>query len=351
MEAARGCDLAVVGPEAPLVAGLADTLAAHGVPCFGPSRAAARIEGSKVFARAFCARHGIPMAAGGVVGSVDEARARADGRSAVVKLDGLAAGKGTWVCEGPRELDLAVERALATGQQVLVEERLAGPELSVMALCDGARTVPLPPARDHKRRGDGDVGPNTGGMGAFAPVAVASETLAACHAMLARAVSGLAHEGAPFRGVLYGGFMLTESGPRLLEFNARFGDPECQTLLALLDEDPAPWLLGAAQGRLPEGAPRFRDGVACTVVAVAEGYPDTPCDVPLLGLPAETRTLHVHAGGVLRTPDGLRARGGRVVSVTAVAPGLAAARLGAYHAMRAVGFPGVSWRTDIGAVA
>ncbi len=349
-EAAHGCDLVVVGPEAPLVAGLVDDLTRGGLACLGPTRAAARLEGSKAFARAFCARHGIPMARGTVVRSVAEAEAWCVG-PVVVKRDGLAGGKGTRVCDSREEMRDAVREALADGGDVIVEERLYGVELTVMALCDGARVVPLPPARDYKRRFDGDRGPNTGSMGAVAPVAVDTGILAACHAVLRSAVEGMAAEGARFHGVLYGGFMLTEDGPRLLEFNARFGDPECAAVLALLDEDLAPWLLAAARGCLPEGAPRLRTGAACSVVAAAAGYPHGACDTPLLGLPTPAADLHVDLAGVCDAPQGRRARGGRIVTVTGVGPTLAAARLRAYHAVRGVRFDGVDWRTDIGADA
>ncbi len=343
---AEGVDLVVVGPEEPLAAGLADRLSAAGVPCFGPSAAAARLESSKVAAAAFCARHGLPAPASRVVRSVAEVEG-----AWVVKLDGLAAGKGVWVCEDEASTRAAVASALAGGvSEVLLQERLAGPEISVLALCDGTRTVALPPARDHKRRYDEDEGPNTGGMGVIAPVAVSADTLAACEDVLQRAVTAMAAEGTPFRGVLYGGFMLTADGPRLLEFNVRFGDPECQALVPLFDEDLAPWLLGAACGALPPGRPRFKDAVACCVVVAGEGYPAVAVDSVVEALPSDAPDLRVFHAGVVRGEDGtLRARGGRILGVTGLGPTLAAARMRAYHGVREVRFSGASWRTDIGA--
>ncbi len=347
--AAEGVDLVVVGPEAPLADGLVDALSARNVPCFGPTRAAARLETSKVYAKAFCARHGLPTAASRIVHDPAEVVG-----TWVVKMDGLAAGKGVVVAESEAETRDAVAMFAAArpGADILLEERLEGPELSVLVLSDGARIAPLPPARDHKRRHDGDEGPNTGGMGVVAPAKVAPDVLAECHAILARAVDGMAAEGTPYRGVLYGGFMLTAHGPRLLEFNARFGDPECQAILSLIDEDLAPWFLGAALGRLPEGAIRVRDGVAVCVVVAASEYPAAPCDVALEGLPAETDDLRVFFAGVQRGSDGgLRARGGRILSLVGTGPTVAAARMRAYHGTRAVRFVGASWRTDIGATA
>ncbi len=343
---AEGVDLVVVGPEEPLAGGLADRLAESGIPCFGPSAAAARLESSKVAAAAFCARHALPAPASRVVRSVAEVEG-----AWVVKLDGLAAGKGVWVCDDEASTRAAVAAALAGGaREVLLQERIEGPEISVLALCDGSRAVSLPPARDHKRRFDEDLGPNTGGMGVVAPVFVEADTLEACEAVLQRAVRAMADEGTPFRGVLYGGFMLTASGPRLLEFNVRFGDPECQALVPLFDEDLAPWLLGAATGALPPGRPRFKEAVSCCVVVAGKGYPAASVDAVLEALPSDAPDLHVFHAGVVRGEDGeLRARGGRILGITGLGPTLAAARMRAYHGVREVRFAGASWRTDIGA--
>jgi phosphoribosylamine--glycine ligase len=346
--AERGAlDLVVVGPEAPLADGLVDALSARGIAAFGPTAVAARLETSKVFAKRFCERHGIPVARSRIVHGPDEVAG-----AWVVKLDGLAAGKGVWVCTSEAETRAAVTRAVAMrpGAPVLLEERLEGPEVSVLALSDGARVASLPPARDHKRRHDGDEGSNTGGMGAVAPAALAPDVHAQCVDVLARAVRGMAAEGTPFRGVLYGGFMLTADGPRLLEFNVRFGDPECQVILPLIDEDLAAWLLGAARGALPPGAPRVREAHACCVVVVGEGYPERAVDAPIEALPADAVDLMVFHAGTRRDGDGpLRACGGRILGVTGLGPTAAAARMRAYHGVREVRFAGADWRTDIGA--
>ncbi len=340
-------ELVVVGPEGPLAAGVVDTLSAAGIPAFGPSAAAARLESSKVFTKSLASRYGLPTAAWRVLRKGDPFRPEVGW---VVKLDGLAAGKGVWVCENAAETASAVVAAFAArpDAEVLVEERLVGPELSVLALCDGKRMVPLPAARDHKRRFDGDEGPNTGGMGAIAPVRVAPGVLAACHDVLQRAVSGMAADGVPFVGVLYGGFMLTPDGPRLLEFNVRFGDPECQAILALWEDDPVPWFAGAAQGRLPEGAPRFRDGAACCVVVCADGYPASSANAPIESLPQDSEDLFVDQAGTSDRDGRLWATGGRVVGVTGVAATPEAARSRAYAAVAEVTFAGAAWRRDIG---
>jgi phosphoribosylamine--glycine ligase len=337
-------DLVVVGPEGPLVGGLADRLAGT-APCFGPTQAAARLEGSKIHAKRFCLRNDLPTAEARVLEPGEEGRFPGPG---VVKLDGLAAGKGVWVCQaGAVEAAIGAARRANPGARILVEERLEGLEVSVLALCDGERAVPLLPARDHKRRFDGDRGPNTGGMGAVVPVAVAD--LAACEEILGRAVRAMAAEGTPFRGVLYGGFMLTKDGPRLLEFNVRFGDPECQPLMTLLDEDPAPLFLAAATARLPDRPLRWKAGAACTVVVCAEGYPEGKADAPIVSLPADASDLVVHHAGSRRTDAGLRAAGGRVLSVTGLGPTPATARKRAYEGVSEVRFDGMAWRTDIGA--
>ena len=340
-------DLVVIGPEGPLSEGLVDRLRARGVPAFGPSAAAAQLETSKIFTKEFANRHGLPTAEARIL-SPDEPFL-AD-RAWVVKLDGLAAGKGVWVCANAGETDAAVAQARASrpGARLLLEELLVGPEVSVLGLCDGERVVPLLPARDHKRRFDGDEGPNTGGMGAVAPVAVPDEELAVCHDVLRRAVAGMAAEGNPFVGVLYGGFMLTANGPRLLEFNVRFGDPECQPLMTLLDEDLAPWLLGVAEGRLPGSALRWRDAAACCVVVAGEGYPDRGADAAITALPAEADDLVVFQAGTRFRDGRLWASGGRVLGVVGTGADPAAARRRAYAGVSEVRFDGAAWRTDIG---
>lgn len=344
---AHAVDLVVVGPEQPLAEGLVDRLGEVGVPAFGPTAAAARLESSKLFTKSLAQRYGLPTAASRVVRRGD---AWPLDRPWVVKLDGLAAGKGVWVCDDLASTAAAIEAAFAARPDaaLLLEERLEGPELSVLGLCDGARVAPLPAARDHKRRFDGDRGPNTGGMGAVAPVPVSEGTLEACHEVLRRAVLGMAQDGVPFRGVLYGGFMLTADGPKLLEFNVRFGDPECQPLMTLLDEDPAPWFLGAALGRLPGESLRFARQHACCVVVSSAGYPEHPANARVEALPADAPDLVTyHAGTALR--DGtLWATGGRVLGVTGLGPTPEAARARAYEGVAEIRFEGASWRGDIG---
>lgn len=339
-------DLVVVGPEAPLAEGVVDRLTAAGIPAFGPTRAAAQLETSKVHSKAFCLRHGLPTAAAKVLRPDDTLPAFGP---AVVKLDGLAAGKGVWVTGSGAETAAAIAQAVAARPDapILVEERLEGREVSVLALSDGERVVGLPPARDHKRRFDGDEGPNTGGMGAVAPIRF--DAHAACLDVLGRAVRAMAAEGTPFRGVLYGGFMLTDAGPKLLEFNVRFGDPECQPLMALIDEDPAPWFLGAATGRLPGEAIRLRPLAACCVVVVGEHYPERGADAPIEALPADADDLVTFLAGTRRVDGVLRASGGRVLGVTGLGATPEAARARAYAGVAEVRFAGAAWRTDIGA--
>ncbi len=342
-----GAELVVVGPEAPLADGLVDRLTAAGIPAFGPTAAAARLEASKIFTKSLARRHGLPTADARVL---RKGEAFAPDRAYVVKLDGLAAGKGVWVPDTAAGTVEALRAAFAArpDAEVLVEERLVGPELSVLGISDGERVVALPPARDHKRRFDGDEGPNTGGMGAIAPVPVPAPVLGECEEVLGRAVRGMAADGVPFRGVLYGGFMLTAAGPKLLEFNVRFGDPECQALMALWDEDPVPWFLGAAQGRLPGDQLRRRDAYACCVVVCGAAYPEGRAEARVDALPAEADDLFVdHAGTTLRGPE-LWATGGRVFGITGLAATPRLARARAYHGVGEVRFEGAAWRVDIG---
>ncbi len=341
-------DLVVIGPEAPLAEGLVDRLQAEGFLAFGPSAAAARLESSKIFTKSLATRHGLPTAEARVVRRGDSLSLD---RAWVVKLDGLAAGKGVWVPDSVAGTRAALDEAFAARPEaaVLLEERLEGPELSVLGIADGTRVVPLVPARDHKRRYDGDQGPNTGGMGAIAPVSVPEATLAECHDVLRRAVLGMKADGVPFRGVLYGGFMLTASGPKLLEFNVRFGDPECQPLMTLLDEDPVPWFLGAARGELPSDRLRFSSRHACCVVVAGEDYPSRGASAPITQLPADADDLVVYHAGTSRRDGALWATGGRVLGVTGLGPTPEAARSRAYAGVAQVRFSGAAWRGDIGA--
>ena len=334
-------DLVVVGPEAPLVSGLADTLRAAGVPVFGPDAAAARIEGSKSFAKDVMRAAGIPTAR-----ELGEARA-----PCVVKADGLAAGKGVFVCRTQAEVDAALPRAQALGGQIVVEELLEGDEVSLFALCDGERAVALAPAQDFKRLRDGDEGPNTGGMGSWSPAPdlsaeEADELVETIHRPV---LHELAARGVPFKGLLYAGLMLTERGPQVLEFNCRFGDPETQAILPRLDGDLLEALAAAASGSVAGVDLRARPEVAVTVVLASRGYPDAPeSGVPLAGIEAAEAegALVFHAGTAMRR-GALVSSGGRVLNVTAVAPSVGEARDRAYRAVERIDFPGVQYRHDI----
>ena len=357
----RGIDLAVVGPEAPLVAGLADRLAEGGIAVFGPSAAAARLEGSKAFAKEVMEAAGIPTASHRVFESFPEAsaHARAQGGRVVVKADGLASGKGVVVCSSPEEAEAALRGLLLervhgeAGRRVVVEERLEGPEASVIALTDGERLLVLPPAQDHKRVFDGDRGPNTGGMGAFSPTPhVDAGLLAELERSVFRPVlREMARRGSPFRGALYAGLMLTRQGPKVLEFNARFGDPETQPILLRLSSDLVPALLGAARGQLEGVALAFDRRAAVGVVLAAEGYPGAVAkgDVIEGAEGPFGEGVEVFQGGTARAPDGsLRTAGGRVLTVCALGEGLEAAAARAYQAASAVRFRGCHYRRDIG---
>ena len=277
--------LVVVGPEAPLVAGLVDDLEAAGVRAFGPSRAAAQLEGSKGFTKDLCREFGIPTAAYGRFTSADTAKAyvRAQGAPIVVKADGLAAGKGVIVAQSIAEAEAALDMIFggafgAAGASVVVEAFLDGEEASFFALCDGERALAFASAQDHKRVGDGDVGPNTGGMGAYSPAPIMTEAMSArvMREIIEPTLAGMRRRGAPFKGVLFAGLMIGRDGPRLIEFNARFGDPEKQVMLPRLEDDLLGLLLAAADGRLPQGPVRLSADACLTVVFAAKGYPDAP---------------------------------------------------------------------------
>lgn len=349
-----GVDLVVVGPEAPLAQGLVDQCRALGVAAFGPTAAAARMEASKGFAKDFMARHGIPTAAYGRYADPIQAQAAVTG-PCVVKADGLAAGKGVFVCPRVDQALDAVAQIFESGLgaddagiQVVIEELLIGEELSVLALVDGERMVVLPAAQDHKRRFDGDRGPNTGGMGAYAPAPAATPALLeqVRRQVLEPTVAGMAAEGMPFTGVLYAGIMVTAQGPKVLEFNCRFGDPECQPLLMLLDEDLLPLLHACATGQLQERPLRQRPGAACCVVMVSDGYPGSyPKGRAISGL--DDVRGQVFQAGTRLGPQGLETNGGRVLGVTALGPSIRHARAQAYADVQRIHFEGASWRTDI----
>jgi phosphoribosylamine--glycine ligase len=336
-------DLVVVGPEAPLVAGIADELRRAGVAVFGPSKAAAQIEGSKTFAKEVLAAAGVPTAA-----LLDEARA-----PCVVKADGLAAGKGVFVCRTQDEADAAIERARALSGDVIAEELLEGEEVSLFALCDGQRVVPLPPAQDFKRLEDGDEGPNTGGMGSYSPVPVLGDDDVEELAGLVHrpVIAELARRGAPFVGLLYAGLMLTDAGPRVLEFNCRFGDPETQALLPRLDGDILEALAAAANGDLAGVELEAAPTATVAVVLAAGGYPEEPeGGIPIGGIEVAgaTGALVFHAGTALRHGE-LVSAGGRVLNVVGTGDSVSEARDQAYAAVEQIDFPGAQFRTDIAA--
>lgn len=349
--------LLVVGPEGPLVDGLADTLREAGVPVFGPSAAAAQLEGSKGFTKALCARANIPTAA--YAWHNDEAAALSDlarfGLPVVIKADGLAAGKGVIIAETVEEARAAVEDMFGgsfgdAGAEIVIEEFMSGEEASFFALTDGASIVAFGSAQDHKRVGDGDVGPNTGGMGAYSPARVLTPELEAqvLAEIIAPTVAGMASAGMPYNGVLYAGLMLTKQGPKLIEYNCRFGDPECQVLMMRFAGDLVALLLAIALGKLDKAdPPTFADDTALTVVLAANGYPGTPTrgGAIVLGDPGSARIFH--AGTALRG-DTLVANGGRVLNVTAMATSVTEARAIAYAAIDAIDFSTGFYRRDIG---
>lgn len=350
-------DLVVVGPEGPLVGGLVDRLAAAAIPAFGPTAAAARLEGSKAFAKEVMAAAGVPTAAHTVVSCVEDGlTAIASSYPAVLKFDGLAAGKGVVLPADEAQARAAlgaflVERRYGPGD-VVVEELLVGEELSLLALCDGERAYPLAPAQDFKRIFDGDEGPNTGGMGAYSPVpGQDAEDPAALAALVHQPVlDELARRGTPFHGVLYAGLMLTADGPKVIEYNARFGDPETQAVLPRLESDLADLLLRAARPGGLAGAPElaFSDDSAVTLVLAGAGYPERSAsgDVITIGdLPAGIELTH--AGTALDAEGRLVTAGGRVLNVTARAPTVGAARAAAYAAADEITFDGRQLRTDI----
>jgi len=334
-------DLVVVGPEAPLVEGVADSLRHAGTAVFGPSAAAAAIEGSKSFAKEVMAAAGVPAAA-------QLAIARAP---CVVKADGLAAGKGVYVCRSQPEVEAALRAVAKLGGGVVVEELLEGPEVSLFALCDGGEAVPLVPAQDFKRAYDGDTGPNTGGMGSYAPVpglgqAEVAELVETIHRPV---LEELLLRGMPFVGLLYAGLMLTEDGPRVLEFNCRFGDPETQSVLPLVHGDLAQALAAAAVGELAGVALAPAPGTAVTVVVSASGYPELgDRGTPIAGIERAEATgaLVFHAGTALHG-DRLVTNGGRILGVTGLGETLAVAREAAYAAVGLIDFAGARYRSDI----
>lgn len=354
-------DLVVIGPEAPLAAGVADALRQASVPVFGPSRAAARLESSKAFAKEQLRKAGVPTAPGAVFEDVDDALAyaRASDAPPVVKADWLAAGKGVVVPDSHETAEGAIRDLLGNapqGGRVLLEQRLQGREVSVFALVSDEAVVPLGAVCDYKRLCDGDEGPNTGGMGAYAPVPWfgAREIDQAVATIFEPIAWRIARDGSPYRGVLYAGLMLTEAGPMVLEFNARFGDPEAQVLLPLLDGDLAMALLGVATGdRGPmEGSLAIRPGAAVAVVVASDGYPEAPVSgLALSGVepsgPDDAGPMLCFHAGTSVSGQGYQTSGGRVVSLVGLGPDLAAAREAAYQGVAGIDLAGSQHRTDI----
>ena len=357
--AAEAPGLVIVGPEVPLAAGVVDALEMRGVRVFGPTRAAAQLESSKAFAKDFMRRWGIPTAAYRVCTSAAEVAGALDsfGARVVVKADGLAAGKGVLLCETHAEARTAAEELFAGGAlgaaaaRVVLEEMLDGPEVSFFALCDGTTAVALAAAQDHKRVGEGDTGPNTGGMGAYSTDTLVTEEMAAwmLHEVAQRVVDGMRAEGTPFRGVLFTGFMLTPDGPKVLEFNTRFGDPETEAIVLRLETDLLDLLEAVVDGNSHAVPVRLRPGAGVCVVAASGGYPGAyATGKPILGLERVPAGVEVfHAGTSQRGPEVVTASG-RVLAVSAAGNDLEDALARAYAALAGIGFEGMHYRRDIG---
>ncbi len=363
---AERIDFVVVGPEQPLVDGLVDRLEAAGIAAFGPGRAAAALEGSKGFAKDFCARHGIPTAAyrrfGDAEGArayVDETHRRSGGAPLVIKADGLAAGKGVTIARSRGEAHAAVEAAMvdgrfgAAGAELVIEEFLEGEEASFFALVDGAHALALAGAQDHKAVGEGDTGANTGGMGAYSPAPCLTPVIEAevMERIIRPTVAGMAAEGRPFKGVLFAGLMLTDSGPKLIEYNVRFGDPECQVLMMRLKSDLLPALLAARDGVLRDFDLRWRAEAALCVVMAAKGYPGEPLkgtEIRGLGDAAHDDAVTIFHAGTRAAGGRILADGGRVLGVTALGRDVAEAQRRAYAAVDRIRWPEGFCRRDIG---
>lgn len=354
-------DLVVVGPEAALEKGLADRLAERGIPCFGASARAAQLETSKAFTKDFCARHGLPTAAYGVFEDPAKAKAFLDGFSApyVIKADGLAAGKGVVIAESRADAEAAIDDMIGgrfgqAGARVVIEEFMQGEEASLFALSDGKAFRLFGGAQDHKRAYDGDQGPNTGGMGTYSPAPVLTDAVidAARDRLIAPTVAGMAAEGMPYRGVLYAGLMCAADGPKLVEYNARFGDPECQVLMLRLKSDLLPYLQACAIGALAElPALEWHDEAAICVVLAADGYPESPVTGSIIRGAEQDfgRDVAIFHAGTKRAEDGvLLAAGGRVLNVCARGATLREARDRAYAAVARIDWPGGFHRRDIG---
>jgi phosphoribosylamine--glycine ligase len=355
-------DFVVIGPEAPLVKGLADRLEAAGIAAFGPSAGAAALEGSKGFMKDIAAKYGIPTARYARFTDADKAKAFARQFSppVVIKADGLAAGKGVIICQSLAEAEAEIDAMLRGAKfgkasaEIVVEEFLDGEELSFFALVDGSHALPLVSAQDHKRVGDGDTGPNTGGMGAYSPAPVATRDVEAAimERIIRPTVAGMSAEGRPFKGVLFAGIMVTGDGPKLIEFNVRFGDPECQAIMLRMKSDLLPALMAARDGSLASFDLRWRDDTALVVVLAAKGYPDKPetgSVIRNLEAAAKLEGVTVFHAGTRRSEAGaVTATGGRVLGVAALGKSVEQARDRAYRAVDAIDWPGGFCRRDIG---
>lgn len=353
-------ELVVIGPEAPLVAGLGDALGDAGIRYFGPTKSAAQLEGSKGFTKDLCRKAGIPTAAYGRFMDLDAAKTYLASQSVpiVIKADGLAAGKGVVIAETRADADAAVEACLggafgAAGAEVVIEEFLVGEEASFFALCDGVTALPLASAQDHKRVGDGDTGPNTGGMGAYspAPIMTAEMTERVMTEIINPTVKEMAARGMPFKGVLFAGLMITATGPKLIEYNVRFGDPETQVLMMRLKSDLLAALLATTDGVLKAFDMRWSDDAALTVVMAANGYPGMPqkgTEIKGLDLAKGVPNVEIFHAGTRRDGDRIIADGGRVLNVTGRGKTVKDARNAAYEAIAKIDWPGGFYRKDIG---
>jgi phosphoribosylamine--glycine ligase len=353
-------DLVVIGPEAPLVAGLVDDLTTTGIKCFGPTRAAAQLEASKGYTKDLCREFKIPTAAYSRFADAAAAKAYLEGQSfpIVVKADGLAAGKGVAICATRAEAEAAVEACFAgafgqAGAEIVIEELLAGEEASFFALVDGQSVVPLAAAQDHKRVGDGDTGPNTGGMGAYSPAPVMTPQVVkrTLDDIITPTVAAMAARGAPFKGVLFAGLMITAEGPKLIEYNVRFGDPETQVLMVRLQSDLLAALLATVEGTLDKVSLEWSQEAALAVVMAANGYPGPPqlgSEIKGLDAAAATEGVEIFHAGTKRDGDRILASGGRVLNITARANTVAEAQARAYAAIAKIDWPGGFCRSDIG---
>ena len=355
-----GIALVVVGPEQPLIGGLVDELEKHGILAFGPTAAAAQLEGSKGFTKDLCRDYGIPTASYARFAALEPALSylREQGAPIVVKADGLAAGKGVVVARTLTEAERAAQAMFAgafglSGAEVVIEECLEGEEASFFAICDGVRALPFATAQDHKRVGEGDAGPNTGGMGAYSPASVVTSEIEArvMAEIIEPTMRAMRDKGAPFKGVLYAGLMLTQEGPKLIEYNCRFGDPEAQVILPRLEGDLLELMLDAARGELPQQRPRFSPLAALTVVLAAKNYPGTPMtgsEIRNLESAEAVEAVTITHAGTREEGGRLLAAGGRVLNVTAMAESVAEAQARAYTAVDLIDWPGGFCRRDIG---